>query len=232
MPWADYGTALHAAFGAMAALYHRQQTGQGQMVDVSLLATSVMFMNSLLLERNVTGTVRKRIGNTSFYTSPSDAYPTRDGWILVPTIGQAMFRRWVRLVGREDLLSDPRCADDLTRADNAELINDVMRAWCSLRTRAQALEELEKARIPAGPVNELDETIADPQVVARGLLEPHDAPDKSKSLPLAAPPAQLSATPAEVRHGAPALGQHTDEILAELGFTAAEVAAFHAAEIV
>lgn len=232
VPWADYGTALHAAFGAMAALYHRQQTGQGQVVDVSLLATSVMFMNSLLLERNVTGTVRKRIGNTSFYTAPSDAYATSDGWILVPTIGQAMFRRWVRLVEREDLLSDPRCADDLTRADNAELINGVMRAWCAERTRAQALEELEKARIPAGPVNELHETIADPQVVARQLLQPHDAPDHSTLLPLAAPPAKLSATPAEVRHGAPALGQHTDEILSELGFTAAEIAEFRAAEIV
>lgn len=232
VPWADYGTALHAAFGALGALYHRQQTGQGQLVDVSLLATSMMFMNSLLLERNVTGTVRRRIGNTSFYTAPSDAYATRDGWILVPTIGQAMFRRWTRLVGREDLLSDPRCADDLTRADNAELINDVMSAWCAVRTRAQALEELEQARIPAGPVNELHEAIADPQVVARELLQPHEAPDKSKLLPLAAPPAKLSATPAEVRHGAPALGQHTDEILGELGFTAGEIEAFRAKEIV
>jgi crotonobetainyl-CoA:carnitine CoA-transferase CaiB-like acyl-CoA transferase len=91
---------------------------------------------------------------------------------------------------------------------------------------------LEQARIPAGPVYELDETIADPQVVARGLLQPHEAPDKSTSLPLAAPPAKLSSTPAEVRHGAPALGQHTDEILGELGFTASEIAGFRAREIV
>jgi crotonobetainyl-CoA:carnitine CoA-transferase CaiB-like acyl-CoA transferase len=201
-------------------------------VDVSLLATSMMFMNPLLLERNVTGTVRRRIGNTSFYTAPSDAYQARDGWILVPTAGQAMFRRWARLVGREDLLSDPRCADDQARADHAELINGVMRAWCGERTRAEALAELERARIPAGPVYALDEAIADSHVVARRLLEPHDAPDKSRPLPLAAPPTHLSATPARIRRGPPALGQHTAEILGELGFTADEIAAFRAAEIV
>ena len=131
VPWADYGTALHAAFGAMIALYHRQQTGEGQLIDVSLLATSAMFMTPLLMERAMTGIRRQRQGNTSYYTAPSDSYRTRDGWVLVPTIGDPMFARWARLVGREDLIDDPRLGDDIARGNHAELVNEVMIAWCA-----------------------------------------------------------------------------------------------------
>ena len=133
--WVDYGTALHAAFGAMAALYHRLQTGRGQVIDVSLLATGVTFMTPLLAERRTMQIRREQAGNTGYYTAPSDAYRTRDGWILVPTIGDDMFRRWARVVGRADLIDDPRCKDDITRAGHADLINDVMKDWCAALTR-------------------------------------------------------------------------------------------------
>src|SRR5215813_714074 len=106
--WADYGTALHAAFGAMTALYHRQQTGRGQLIDVSLLATSVTFMTPLLAELKTRGIRREQLGNTAYYAAPSDAYQTQTGWIIVPTVGPQMFRRWARLIGREDLIDDPR----------------------------------------------------------------------------------------------------------------------------
>jgi len=230
--WADYGTALHAAFGAMAALYHRAQTGRGQLIDVSLLATGVMFMTPLLAEREVTDIRRARLGNTAYYTAPSDAYRTRDGWIIVPTIGDDMFRRWTRLVGREDLLADPRCADDLTRGNNADLINDVMSAWCAARTRDEAISELERARIPCGPVYELGEVLTDAQVQARRLLERVAYPGGSRPVPVANAPLRMSETPAEVRRHAPALGEHTDEILASLGFTRDEVAAFRREAVV
>lgn len=230
--WADYGTALHAAFGAMAALYHRAQTGRGQLIDVSLLATGVMFMTPLLAEREVTGIRRKRLGNTGYYTAPSDAYRTRDGWIIVPTIGDDMFRRWTRLVGREDLLSDPRCSDDLTRGDNADLINEVMSAWCAARTRDEAIAELERARIPCGPVYELDEVLTDAQVQARHLLEQVAYPGGSRPVPVSNVPLRMSETPAEVRRHAPLLGEHTDEILAALGFTRDEIAAFRRDKVI
>lgn len=230
--WADYGTALHAAFGAMAALYHRAQTGRGQLIDVSLLATGVMFMTPLLAERAVTGIRRKRLGNTGYYTAPSDTYRTRDGWIIVPTIGDDMFRRWTRLVGREDLLTDPRCADDLTRGDNADIINEVMSAWCAARTRDEAISELERARIPCGPVYELDEVLSDAQVQARRLLEPVAYPGGSRPVPVANVPLRMSETPAEVRRHAPLLGEHTDEILAALGFTRDEITAFRRNQVI
>src|SRR5882724_2413836 len=104
VPFEDYGTALHAAFGAMVALYHRRETGLGQLVDASLLASGVTFMQAFLAERYVTGRQRRQQGNAGFYSAPSDCYPVKDGWIVVAVIGGAMFRRWARLVGREDLL--------------------------------------------------------------------------------------------------------------------------------
>lgn len=226
VPWADFGTALHAAFGAMAALVHRAQTGRGQVVDVSLLATSVMFMASLLMERSVTGIHRQRQGNAAFWTAPNDAYRTRDGWIIVPTIGEAMFRRWARLVGREDLVDDPRCKDDITRGDNYALVNEVMTAWCSARTREGALAELERARIPCGPVYELDEVLSDPQVRARELFLEKEFPGSEQAIPLVNPAVRLSESPGGVRRRAPTLGEHTEEVLRELGFTVSEIAAF------
>ena len=224
--WVDYGTALHAAFGAMAALYHRLQTGRGQLIDVSLLATGVTFMTPLLAERQATEIRREQLGNTAYYAAPSDAYRTRDGWILVPTVGNDMFRRWARLVGRADLIDDPRCKDDISRGNHASLINDVMREWCAARTRDEALGELESARIPCGPVYDLDEVLADAQVSARHLLEALEYPGGTAPVPIAATPVRLNETPAEVRCRAPQLGEHTDEVLGELGFAAREIIAF------
>jgi crotonobetainyl-CoA:carnitine CoA-transferase CaiB-like acyl-CoA transferase len=227
----DYGTALHAAFGAMVALYHRQQTGKGQLVDVSLLATGVTFMMPLLAERVVTGAHRKQTGNTSFYTAPSDTYRTRDGWIVVPTIGDDMFRRWARLVGKEEFIGDPRFVDDITRADNCEVINREMSAWCAALSRDEAIAELEWVRIPCGPVYSLDEVLADPQVKARGLIEHVDFPGAGE-IPVAATPVRLSEAPGGVKHAAPALGEHTNQVLEELGFESSEIEAFKAAGVI
>ena len=220
----DYGTALHGAFGAMLALYERQRTGRGQLIDVSLLATGVTFMTPLLAERAVTGAVRAQQGNTSYYTAPSDIYRVRDGWIVVPTIGEPMFRRWARLVGREDFIGDPRFRDDISRADNHSAINEAMSEWCARHTREEATRSLEQARIPCGPVYSLDEVLADPQVEARGLMEYIDFPGAPRPVPVANTPVRLSETPGSVRRRAPRLGEHTDEVLRELGFTVGEIA--------
>src|SRR5262249_17233631 len=150
--------------------------------------TGVTFMTPLLAERATMGIKREQIGNTAYYASPSDVYRARDGWIIVPTIGEPMFRRWARLMGREDLTSDPGCKDDITRGNNADLINQVMAAWCESRTRDEAIRELELARIPCGPVYDLDEVLADPQVNARGLLEEVEYPGATKPVPLASTP--------------------------------------------
>ena len=228
----DYGTALHAAFGIMVALYHRARTGEGQIVDGSLLATGVTFMQALLAERSVTGIVREPRGNAAFFTAPADTYRTKDGSVIVQVIGGDMFARWARLVGREDLIDDPRLANDLMRADNREIVTAAMNDWLATRTNTEAIAELQNARVPAGPVLDLGEVLEDPQVKARELLRYVDYPGALKPVPLASTAVQLSATPGSIRHRAPTLGEHTNEVLRELGYSEEEISALRAIKVV
>ncbi|MBI3682737.1 MAG: CoA transferase [Acidobacteria bacterium] len=211
----DFGTALHAAFGAMVALYHRRRTGQGQLVNASLLATGVTFMQAFLAERHVTGRVRRQTGNAGFYSAPSNCYPARDGWIMVSVIGDAMFARWAKLVKRADLIADERMKTDQMRADNRALIDDAMTGWTAARTCDQAIAELETARVPAGRVLKLDQVPSEAQYVAY--------PGAPRDVPLAPVAVRLSETPGGIRRRAPLAGEHTEEVLREIGFSAAEV---------
>ncbi|MGH9755793.1 MAG: CaiB/BaiF CoA transferase family protein, partial [Blastocatellia bacterium] len=226
VPFEDFGTALHAAFGTMAALYEKQKSGRGQIVEASLLATSVTFMQTLLAEYYVAGIERRQQGNTGFHVAPSDTYQTKDGWIIIHVIGNPMFKRWAKLVGRADLIDDPRCADDITRADNHQLITEAMNDWSGQRATEEAMRELEEARVPCGKVYELSEVFDDPQVQARELIRFVEYPGSAKPVPVPNTPVRLSETAGEVRHRAPILGEHTDEVLWELGFNDEEITVF------
>jgi crotonobetainyl-CoA:carnitine CoA-transferase CaiB-like acyl-CoA transferase len=232
VPFEDFGTALHAAFGAMVALYERRKTGRGQVVDASLLATGVTFMQALLAERYVIGVERRQQGNTAFHVAPSDTYRTKDGWIIIHVIGNPMFERWAKLAGRADLIDDPRCADDISRANNHHLITEAMNAWSSQRSTEEAMRELEEARVPCGKVYDLGEVFDDPQVKARELINFVEYPGSPKPVPMPNTPVRLSETPGEVRSRAPMLGEHTDEILRGLAFSDVEITVFRGSGVI
>ena len=232
VPFEDYATALHTAFGVMVALFHRAQTGKGQIVDGSLLATGVTLMQAMLAERSVLGIERQQRGNAGFYTAPADTFKTKDGWVIVQVVGSDMFARWARLMGRFDLINDPSYATDLLRADNHVMIAEIMNVWLASRTTSEAVADLEAARVPAGPVLSLQEVLDDPQVKARQLLQYMDYPGAPAPVPVADTAVRLSLTPGTIRYRAPLLGEHTDEILRELRYTDAEIAVLRDAEAV
>ena len=232
VPYCDYGTALHTAFGIMVALWERERSGVGQIVDGSLLATGVTFIQALLAERSVLGIERTQRGNAALFAGPSDTWRTRDGWVLVATVGNDMFARWARLIGHPELLDDPDFKDDMARGDRHARISELMEQWLAPLSTADALDRLAAARIPAGPVLSLGEVLEDPQVKARRLLEYVDYPGAPKPVPLANTAVRLSETPGSIRQRAPLSGEHTEEILGELGFDRAAIAALRAAEAI
>ena len=225
VPWVDFGTALHCAFGTMAALMARNTTGRGQWVEGALLATAVTMTNAMLIEQAVIKTDRVPTGNRGQTSAPVDIFRTRDGWILTQVIGQPLFKRWARLMGEEDWLTDDRFKDDISRGNNGAVVSERMSRWCAERTTAEALAILGKAQIPAGPVLTPQQTLDDPHINAMGFFQPVEFPGAPRPAPVAKVPVRLSETPGSIRRRAPLLGEHTDEILAELGYDTRAIAA-------
>jgi crotonobetainyl-CoA:carnitine CoA-transferase CaiB-like acyl-CoA transferase len=218
--WVDFATALHCAFGTMAALMAREQTGEGQVVEGALLATAVTLTNALLIEQAVIKADRVPTGNRGQTAAPVDVFRTQDGFIIVQVIGQPLYERWAALMGEAHWLTDPRFKDDINRGNHGELISQRMAHWCAQRTNAEALETLGAAKIPAGEVLRPQQTLDDPHIQAMNFFQPTEFPGIPRPAPLAKVPVFLSRTAGSIRRRPPTLGEHTEEIMGELGYDA------------
>lgn len=231
-PYVDFSSALLATIGVLAALMDRQKTGKGQKVETALLRTAINITNSHLIEQAMLSLNRIATLNRGFTAGPSDTFKCKDGWIYAMTIGQPLFVRWCRLMGNEDLAADARFKDDLGRGDNGEALSAIMQKWCGTRTVAEALELLEANRIPAGAVYTPQQTLEDKHVKEAGFFHSMEWPGADKPIPVLQEPVKLSRTPLTIRRRAPKLGEHTDEILAELGYAPEAIEKLRAERVV
>jgi len=218
VPYIDFTTSLLLTIGVMAALTHLKATGEGQEVEAALLPSALMISNALIIEQALLQQNKGRVGNKGLAVGPCDLFRLTDGWMLVQVTGQPMFKRWCRLVGEEAWFEDPRFANDDLRAVNGDLLNARMQAWCEGKSTVEAVDGLNAARIPASPVLSPQQALEDPHVQAMGFFKPVDYPGLPKPAPVIETPFRLSATPGEIRVRAPTLGEHTDVLLAELGY--------------
>lgn len=231
-PFVDFGTALLNTVGVLAALMDRAKSGKGQKVETALLRTAVNITNGHLIEQAMLNLNRIATLNRGFTAGPSDSYKCQDGWIYAMTIGQPLFVRWCKLMGDESLLQDPRFKDDLARGDNGEALSAIMQKWCEARTVKQALAELEANRIPAGAVYTPQQALDDPHIQQANFMHGMDYPGADKPVPILQEPVRLSRTPLSIRRRAPQLGEHTNQILEELGYDSTAIRKLRAERVV
>ncbi len=223
VPYVDFSTATIAALSTLAALMHRRQTGEGQMIEAALLRTAVTWNSANLIEQALLGVDRVSSHNRAQTSGPADVYRTRDGWLMCLVLGSYQFERWTQLIGRPDLLHDERFKDDLSRGDNGVALSAYMAAWCADRTTDECLVEMDRNKVPGGPVLSPQQLLDLPHVRQVGILQEVEYPTAPSAPPLAGFPAVLSASPGVIHSRAPQLGEHTDEILGMLGYDGAAI---------
>ncbi len=231
--WVDFGTALHCAFGTMAALMERSKSGRGQMVTGALLATALAVTNGTLIEQHVAQVNRVPTGNRGQTSAPVDVFEVTDGFILLAVTGNPLYRRWAKLMAADaataqpddpDWLADARFATDESRGIHRDILSERMGRWCAPRNTDTVIHTLGEAMIPAAPVLSPQQSLDNAQVQALGLMQPVDYPGLRVPAPVANVPIWMSETAAVPRQRAPTIGEHTEVVLAELGYSAGEIA--------
>jgi crotonobetainyl-CoA:carnitine CoA-transferase CaiB-like acyl-CoA transferase len=233
IPLADLFAGLYGCIGILAALRHREQTGQGQQIDIGMLDTHVAWLANQGMNYLATGENPPRLGNQHPNIVPYQVFPTSDGYVVLSIGNDPTFKRFCENFSLTDLLADPRFATNAARVENRQLVTDTLTPVMKARSTTEWVDKLEALKIGCGPINTLREVFADPQVQARGVVVHMPHAGTPEGVNVIANPVRLSETPADYRLPPPLLGQHTDEVLRErLGLDAARLAALHKAEVI
>lgn len=225
VPVADLFAGLYGCIGILAALNHRNATGQGQQIDIGMLDTHVAWLANQGMNYIATGENPPRLGNQHPNISPYQEFPTKDGYMILAVGNDPTFERFCKAFGQEALLADPRFATNPQRVANRDLVTQTLTPLTKSKTTTEWVEALEALKIACGPINTLEQVFADPHVQARGMRVkmPHAS---GQEIEVIANPVKLSATPPDYRVPPPVLGQHTDSVLRDLlGMSEAEVSA-------
>jgi formyl-CoA transferase len=220
----DSLAAMFGVIGALTALHHRAATGKGQVIDVALYEAVFAMMESMLPEYGMSGFVRERSGASLPGIVPSNTYPCADGkYVVIGANADSIFKRMMRAIGRPDLGGDPALATNDGRVARTGELDRAIGEWTSRHDLDAVLAILEKAEVPSGRIYSIADIAADLHYQARGMIERHKLGDKDLLLPGIVP--KLSQTPGETKWIGPRLGEHTGEVLAQLGYTEGEIAA-------
>ncbi len=220
---ADITAGLYCAMGILAALLEREVSGEGQWVDCSLLTAQIAIMDFQAARWTVDGEVAPQAGNDHPTNMPTGMFETADGFMNIAASGDVMFARLCKAMDAEELIDDPRFVDGLARRKNRREINDAIGIHTRKRTTAEWVEHLNAAGVPSGPVYSLDQTFDDPQVKHLGMAAPVDHPSRGR-IDLIGQPVRFHRTPWQLRTASPEMGEHTDAILADLGYSESAIA--------
>jgi CoA:oxalate CoA-transferase len=227
----DITAGLFAATGILAAVIHREKTGEGQMVDVAMLDCQVAILENAIARYDITGEVPVPIGNKHPSIVPFEPFATADGQIMMAAGNDALWAKLCRAIGRIDMIDDPRFQTNPLRHEHYDEMRPLLAEAFQRKSTADWQVILDEAGVPNGPINSVDAVMQDPQVLAREMVVPVDHPAAGRTH-LPGIPIKMSATPGEIRTPAPLLGQHTEEILIDLfGYSQAEIDALRSENI-
>jgi len=228
---ADLFTGMYATVAILAGLRHRDATGQGQVIDMALLDTQVAMLANLGANYLVTKKAPRRAGNAHQNIVPYQVFEVADGHLILAVGNDGQFKRFCAVAGCAELAADPRFAVNADRVRNRDELVGLLAPVLRNRPRRSWLSLLEAAKVPCGPINDLTDVFADPQVLARAMTTRVEHP-LSGSLELVASPIKLSATPVKIERAPPLLGQHTDEVLQDLGLSTDDRVRLRAAGVI